>query len=118
MSFETLGLSPAVLQAVKDAGYENATDVQAQAIPAAIANKDLMVSSRTGSGKTAAFILPALEKIDQAPEIIVRLPAEVAPGAFVHIDAIDAREHRPAQARICGLVLRQAPPHDSRRTVM
>ncbi len=63
MSFETLGLSPAVLQAVKDSGYENATDVQAQAIPAAIANKDLMVSSRTGSGKTAAFILPALEKI-------------------------------------------------------
>jgi superfamily II DNA/RNA helicase len=63
MSFETLGLSPSVLQAVKDAGYENATDVQAQAIPAAIANKDLMVSSRTGSGKTAAFILPALEKI-------------------------------------------------------
>ena len=63
MSFETLGLSPTVLQAVKDAGYENATEVQAQAIPAAIANKDLMVSSRTGSGKTAAFILPALEKI-------------------------------------------------------
>jgi superfamily II DNA/RNA helicase len=63
MSFETLGLSPTVLQAVKDSGYENATEVQAQAIPAAIANKDLMVSSRTGSGKTAAFILPALEKI-------------------------------------------------------
>ena len=63
MSFETLGLSPAVLQAVKDSGYETATDVQAQAIPAALANKDLMVSSRTGSGKTAAFILPALEKI-------------------------------------------------------
>ncbi|NCT82366.1 MAG: DEAD/DEAH box helicase [Comamonadaceae bacterium] len=63
MSFDTLGLSEVVLKAVKDAGYENATDVQAQAIPAAIANKDLMVSSRTGSGKTAAFILPALEKI-------------------------------------------------------
>ena len=63
MSFDTLGLSPVVLQAVKDSGYETATEVQAQAIPAAIANKDLMVSSRTGSGKTAAFILPALEKI-------------------------------------------------------
>jgi superfamily II DNA/RNA helicase len=63
MSFENLGLSDVVLKAVKDSGYENATDVQAQAIPAAIANKDLMVSSRTGSGKTAAFILPALEKI-------------------------------------------------------
>ena len=63
MSFENLGLSDVVLKAVKDSGYETATDVQALAIPAAIANKDLMVSSRTGSGKTAAFILPALEKI-------------------------------------------------------
>jgi len=63
MSFENLGLSDVVLKAVKDSGYENATDVQTLAIPAAIANKDLMVSARTGSGKTAAFILPALEKI-------------------------------------------------------
>jgi superfamily II DNA/RNA helicase len=63
MSFENLGLNEVVLKAVKDSGYENATDVQALAIPAAIANKDLMVSARTGSGKTAAFILPALEKI-------------------------------------------------------
>jgi superfamily II DNA/RNA helicase len=63
MSFDTLGLSEVVLKAVKDSGYENATDVQTLAIPAAIANKDLMVSARTGSGKTAAFILPALEKI-------------------------------------------------------
>ena len=63
MSFDTLGLSPTVMQAVKGSGYENATDVQTLAIPAAMANKDLMVSARTGSGKTAAFILPALEKI-------------------------------------------------------
>ena len=63
MSFDTLGLNEVVLKAVKDSGYENATDVQTLAIPAAIANKDLMVSARTGSGKTAAFILPALEKI-------------------------------------------------------
>ncbi|MDR7296145.1 superfamily II DNA/RNA helicase [Pelomonas aquatica] len=63
MSFDTLGLNEVVLKAVKESGYENATDVQTLAIPAAIANKDLMVSARTGSGKTAAFILPALEKI-------------------------------------------------------
>ncbi len=63
MSFENLGLSEVTLKAVKDSGYETATDVQTLAIPAAIANKDLMVSARTGSGKTAAFILPALEKI-------------------------------------------------------
>ena len=63
MSFENLGLNEVLLKAVKDSGYETATDVQTLAIPAGIANKDLMVSARTGSGKTAAFILPALEKI-------------------------------------------------------
>jgi len=63
MSFDTLGLNEVLLKAVKDSGYETATEVQALAIPAAIANKDLMCSSRTGSGKTAAFILPALQKI-------------------------------------------------------
>ena len=63
MSFETLGLHEALLRAVKDSGYETATEVQAAAIPPALAGTDLMVSSRTGSGKTASFILPALEKI-------------------------------------------------------
>src|SRR6516225_4167320 len=63
MSFENLGLHEALLRAVKDSGYETATEVQAQAIPQALEGKDLMVSSRTGSGKTAAFILPALQKI-------------------------------------------------------
>ncbi|MDN3920153.1 DEAD/DEAH box helicase [Roseateles violae] len=63
MSFENLGLHEGLLKAVKDAGYENATDIQAQAIPAALKGEDLMGSSRTGSGKTAAFILPALQKI-------------------------------------------------------
>ncbi len=63
MSFENLGLNEVLLRAVKDSGYENATEVQALAIPPAIEGADLMVSSRTGSGKTASFILPALEKI-------------------------------------------------------
>src|SRR6218665_2017601 len=63
MSFENLGLNEALQRAVKDAGYENATEIQAQAIPAALAGSDLMGSSRTGSGKTASFILPALHKI-------------------------------------------------------
>jgi len=63
MTFETLGLHESLLRAVKDAGYETATDIQAQAIPAALNGTDLMGSSRTGSGKTASFILPALQKI-------------------------------------------------------
>ena len=63
MSFDTLGLNPALLQALKDSGYETPTDVQARAIPPAIEGKDLMVASSTGSGKTASFVLPGLQRI-------------------------------------------------------
>src|SRR5262249_4869702 len=63
MSFETLGLPEALTRAVRDAGYESATDVQARAIPPAIEGRDLMVSSSTGSGKTASFVLPALTRV-------------------------------------------------------
>jgi superfamily II DNA/RNA helicase len=50
-------------RALTDAGYETATEVQALAIPPAIAGRDLMVSSATGSGKTASFIIPALQRV-------------------------------------------------------
>ncbi len=63
MSFDTLGLHESLAKAVADAGYTVATDVQMQAIPAALAGQDLMVSASTGSGKTAAFTLPSLQKI-------------------------------------------------------
>ncbi len=63
MSFTTLGLHEALLKAVADSGYDTATDVQTQSIPSAIAGNDLMVSASTGSGKTASFILPALQGI-------------------------------------------------------
>ncbi len=62
MTFESLGLHPFVLKALTDSGYTVPTPVQEQAIPAAIAGRDLLVSSQTGSGKTAAFMLPALHK--------------------------------------------------------
>jgi superfamily II DNA/RNA helicase len=64
--FSTLGLAPEILRSVTEAGYTEPTDVQAQAIPAAIAGGDLLVSSRTGSGKTAAFVLPALQRVIEA----------------------------------------------------
>ena len=63
MTFASLGLHEALVKAVADAGYETATDVQSRAIPVALAGQDLMVSSSTGSGKTASFILPALQRI-------------------------------------------------------
>jgi superfamily II DNA/RNA helicase len=66
MTFEAIGLHESVLKALTEAGYTKPTGVQEQAIPAAIAGRDLMVSSQTGSGKTAAFMLPALHKFASA----------------------------------------------------
>src|SRR6185295_3865177 len=63
MSFDTLGLNPALLQALTDSGYTTPTDVQSRAIPPALEGKDLMVASSTGSGKTASFVLPGLQRI-------------------------------------------------------
>ena len=62
MTFEALGLHPSILKALTDAGYTAPTPVQEQAVPAAISGRDLLVSSQTGSGKTAAFMLPSLHK--------------------------------------------------------
>jgi len=62
-SFATMGLHDAVSRALADAGYASATEVQALAIPPAIAGRDLMVSSSTGSGKTASFVIPALQRV-------------------------------------------------------
>ncbi len=71
MSFAALNLDARLLRALADAGYTDATPVQQQAIPPALAGRDLMVSSRTGSGKTASFVLPALAQAlalrDSAP---------------------------------------------------
>ncbi|MBP6019545.1 MAG: DEAD/DEAH box helicase, partial [Burkholderiaceae bacterium] len=67
MSFDTLGLAPTLLSAVLKAGFTEPTSVQASAIPKALAGHDLMVSSQTGSGKTAAFMLPALNRILNMP---------------------------------------------------
>ncbi|MBV1776203.1 DEAD/DEAH box helicase [Burkholderiaceae bacterium DAT-1] len=63
MSFESLGLHPEILRAVLDAGYENPTPVQAAAIPAVLGGRDVMAAAQTGTGKTAAFTLPLLHKL-------------------------------------------------------
>jgi superfamily II DNA/RNA helicase len=63
MSFDTLNLNESLQAALRDAGYTEATEVQQRAIPPALEGRDLMVSSSTGSGKTASFMLPALTRI-------------------------------------------------------
>lgn len=61
-TFAELGLNEAILSALNTAGYTSPTPVQQRAIPAALAGRDLLVSSPTGSGKTAAFMLPAIHR--------------------------------------------------------
>jgi len=63
MSFDSLGLGPKLVSALCEQGIDTPTSVQAAAIPQALAGHDLMVSSQTGSGKTAAFMLPSLQHI-------------------------------------------------------
>src|SRR5450432_1710632 len=62
-SFAELGLSPEILRAVADAGYTIPTPIQAQAIPIILAGKDVMGGAQTGTGKTAGFALPILQKL-------------------------------------------------------
>ena len=81
MSFENLNLNAAILKAVADTGYTEPTAIQAQAIPEIIAGHDLMASAQTGTGKTAAFILPALNRLatpsalpGKGPRVLVLTP--------------------------------------------
>ena len=66
MKFEELNLAPAILQAVQEQGYDTPTPVQAQAIPIVLAGHDLLAGAQTGTGKTAAFMLPILHKLSWA----------------------------------------------------
>src|SRR4026207_513484 len=68
--FDTLGLRPELLKTINDLGYEEPTPIQRQTIPHLLAGRDLLGQAATGTGKTAAFALPALQMIDTAAKIV------------------------------------------------
>ena len=72
MPFKNLGLHPSLVQAVRDMRYEQPTPVQAEAIPAVLAGRDLIATAQTGTGKTAAFLLPILHKLISEPRNTTR----------------------------------------------
>lgn len=81
MSFEDLNLHPAIIKAINDLGYTTPTPIQQQAIPELIQGHDVMASAQTGTGKTAAFMLPALNRLatptkvnGRGPRILVLTP--------------------------------------------
>ena len=77
MSFDSLGLSADLLRALTDQGYESPTPIQTQAIPTVLEGHDVMAGAQTGTGKTAAFTLPLLQKLSAAK------PAKRRPRALV-----------------------------------
>ena len=74
MSFASLGLNESLIKALEDSGYTQATPIQEQAIPMILEGHDLLASAQTGTGKTAAFMLPALEKLSTPSAISARGP--------------------------------------------
>lgn len=81
MSFAELQLAPPILKAIAECGYTAPTPIQEQAIPKILAGHDLIASAQTGTGKTAAFILPALQRLGEAkpgkgrgPRVLVLTP--------------------------------------------
>ena len=81
MSFEALNLSEPIIKAIAACGYTEPTPIQAQSIPLAVSGRDLIGSAQTGTGKTASFVLPALERLQvrstkpgKGPRILVLTP--------------------------------------------
>ena len=62
--FDELELNPKILRGIKDMGFEEATPIQAQGIPAVLSGRDVIGQAQTGTGKTAAFGIPVLESVD------------------------------------------------------
>jgi len=75
--FDQLGLPESVLQAIKELGYEQPSPIQSQAIPPLLEGRDILGQAQTGTGKTAAFALPLLTRIDannRAPQLLILAP--------------------------------------------
>jgi len=100
MSFEFLGLTPELLRAVAEKGYATPSPIQSLAIPAVLSGRDLIAAAQTGTGKTAAFILPMLQRLTEAPS------NSRAPGALVLTPTRELAAQVAQSARDYGKYLR------------
>ena len=81
MNFKDLSLHANILKAIEEAGYTSPTPIQEQAIPEILKGSDLRASAQTGTGKTAAFILPSLNRLTipstlpgKGPRVLILVP--------------------------------------------
>jgi ATP-dependent RNA helicase RhlE len=108
MSFDSLGLRPELLRAVQELGYVQATPIQSRAIPSVLEGRDLLAAAQTGTGKTAAFALPLLQRLSEThpqprgsrcPRALVLVPTrELA--AQVHQSFVDFGRHLQQHATL------------------
>ncbi|MGQ9927930.1 MAG: DEAD/DEAH box helicase [Chloroflexaceae bacterium] len=97
-TFEALGLSETLLAALRELGYDEPTPIQAQAIPAMLSGRDVIAQAQTGTGKTAAFALPIIERLQptRTPQALVLAPTrelamQVAEAVFRYGKSREAR---------------------------
>ncbi len=88
MTFDSLGLAPEYLRAVADEGYTEPTPVQRQAIPLVLAGRDLLAGAQTGTGKTAAFVLPLLQRLHASDAQAGFAPSAHAKPVRPHVRAL------------------------------
>ena len=98
MSFQSLGLSDALVRAVAEQGYTQPTPIQAQAIPAVLAGGDLLAGAQTGTGKTAGFVLPMLQRLSAHPA------ARASSGSRIPVRALIVAPTRELAAQVEGSI--------------
>src|SRR5690625_7907081 len=100
MSVESLGIAPSLLSTLEKIGFRSPTPVQTAAVPKALQGRDLMLSAQTGSGKTAAFMLPAIQRVlesrQQAAAASSPAAAEAAPAGAPRAGR-GARDHHAGE---------------------
>lgn len=111
MKFSELGLSKKLLKAVQNAGYEEATPIQAETIPMVLAGKDVIGQAQTGTGKTAAFGLPTLEHVDvdnpQIQALIISPTRELAIQTEEELFRLGREKHAKVQVVYGGADIRR-----------
>ena len=110
MSFSQLGLSSKVLSAVQAAGFESPTPIQAQAVPHAVAGRDVLGIAQTGTGKTASFVLPMLTRLERGrararmPRSLILAPTrELAAQVAEHFEILGKNQNLTVALLIGGV---------------
>lgn len=105
-SFNELNLSEPLLRAIRDLNYEAPSPIQQQTIPCLLEGRDVIGKSHTGSGKTAAFVLPGLERLDLSqacPQMLIITPTrELALQIEMHVKSLSAHMRDARVVALCG----------------